>query len=253
LNHIFFDIFEKLPRVGPGSNPATTRAFTTLKEKKDLPEDLKILDIGCGTGTHTLQLAELCDGQITALDNHQPFLDTLQKRLDQTGLNGKVNRVKGDMKAMDFEPESFDLIWSEGAIFIMGLNEGLREWRKFLKPGGGLVLTDAFLFTPKVPKELRDFWDRIYPGILDTGQAKTVIGESGYKILDQFNLPSSAWWDSYYTPLEELLPGFRKKYADNPEGMGLIAALQEEADIFRKYSDYYGYTFFILEREITAD
>lgn len=245
MNHIFYEIFETLPRVGPGSKEATTRAFNTLTSKGDE----NILDIGCGTGIHTIQLATLTTGRITALDNHPGFLSKLEERVKEEGLADRIECVKGDMSAMEFEEASFDLIWAEGSIFIMGLANGLKEWKKFLKPSGSLALTDVFLYNPNPPAELRKFWDKTDPGILDTTGAKEVIREAGFKIIDRFCLPQSAWWEDFYTPLEEQLKHFRVKYADNPEGLGLIDSLQWEIDIFRKYNDLYGYIFFLLELE----
>ncbi len=249
MNHIFYNIFEKLPRVGPGDHRNTMRALNTVKSKMNLPQPWHVLDVGCGTGVHTVQLAQGIVGNITALDRHPAFLETLKNRVNKENLTERIKCIQGDMAAMDFEPASFDLIWAEGSIFIMGLEAGLTSWKHFLKPGGFIALTDAFLFTRDIPEELKSFWDQTYPGILDISGAEEVIRQCGYRIIDRFSLPPSAWWDVFYTPLEKQLIQSRVTYADNREGMELIDHLQQEIDLYRKHSDLYGYVFFIIEKD----
>lgn len=249
MERVFYEIFEQLPRVGLGNNESTRKAFKMMTSGKTLPRHLNILDIGCGTGVHTIQLAKLIDGKITALDNHQAFLDRLQSRLEAEDLSDKIHCVPGDMRAMDFEKESFDVIWAEGSIFIVGFEKGLNEWRKYLAPGGFIALTEVFWFKPDPPAKLKTFWEQVYPGIIDLEEALNVIERSGYRRINHFKFPEIAWWDDFYRPLEEQLKLFREKYSDDSEALGIIDSLQTEIDIYRKYSDYYGYIFFILEKK----
>ncbi len=76
-----------------------------------LPERPRILDLGCGPGAQTLELAGLCQGRIVAVDNHEPFLEQLRPRAAQLGLADRVEARLGDMGSLPFEPGSFDLIW----------------------------------------------------------------------------------------------------------------------------------------------
>jgi len=73
-----FTLHEGLPRQGPGSSECTRKAFSFLS---GLPARPEILDIGCGAGMQTIELARLCPGcRITAVDIHQPFLARFIKR-----------------------------------------------------------------------------------------------------------------------------------------------------------------------------
>ena len=73
----FYELFCGLPRGGPGDNKSTRKAFGYLK---NLPTEPLILDIGCGHGIQTLELAKISKGKIIAIDNYQPFLDILKKK-----------------------------------------------------------------------------------------------------------------------------------------------------------------------------
>ncbi len=66
---------------------------------------------------------------------------------ESTRLDDRVKGIVGNMDALPFQEEELDLIWSEGAIYNIGFERGITEWRKFLKPGGYLAVTDASWFT----------------------------------------------------------------------------------------------------------
>ena len=102
----------------------------------------RILDIGCGSGVPTIELARLSGGQVIGLDIDGPLVERLNKRIKKAGFSDRVTALKCSMFELDFPAESFDIIWSEGSIFAIGFERGLREWRRLLKPGGFLVVYD---------------------------------------------------------------------------------------------------------------
>jgi len=248
MHPVFYEIFEKLPRVGPGNNEFTKIAYKILASYKGFSQSPKVLDIGCGTGVQTIQLAKLMDGKIIALDNHQAFLNTLKHQSKNEGVSNKIDCLQGDMGAMDFKNESFDLIWAEGSIFILGFERGLKEWHRYLKPAGFMALSEAFWFKPTPPQELKEFWAQLSPGLLDLEGALKVINKSGYSCVGHFRLPETCWID-FYNPIEEELKVFRKKYTNDAQAFEVIEFLGKEIEMYRKYSDYYGYIFFLLQKK----
>ena len=117
----------------------TRRAFSLLPNL-DHPE---VLDLGCGSGVPTLDLVRLTNGRITAVDIDRSLLDRLDERAASAGVSHRVRTVQSSLKELDLPGESFDLIWSEGAIYAIGFENGLRYWRRFLTAGGFLVVHDA--------------------------------------------------------------------------------------------------------------
>jgi len=241
---VFFEIHTDLERESPGRDRYTRQAFQMLPEL-DRPS---ILDIGCGPGAATMELARLSNGDITGLDFHQPFLDRLSTKIEAAGLSDRVKAVHGSMFEMAFPDESFDIIWAEGSIYLIGFEKGLTEWRRFLKPAGYLVAGEVAWLRQDPPEELSLFWKENYPGIRTIPENLSLIPACGYEVIGHFTLPEDAWWVGYYGPVEKRLQGLRNKYSDNPEALAVLDAEQTEIDMYRKYSEWYGSVFFLMQK-----
>ena len=122
-NELIFEIHEGLPRQGVGRNEYTRRAYEMLPPLRTP----RILDLGCGSGAPSLELARVSGGQVIGLDVHQPYLDDLSQRAEAAGLADRVTARNGSMLSIELPDESFDLVWAEGSIFIIGFDRGLEE------------------------------------------------------------------------------------------------------------------------------
>jgi cyclopropane fatty-acyl-phospholipid synthase-like methyltransferase len=245
MEEIYFEIFESLPRQGPGDAESTRKAFDKLT---GLPKHPEILDIGCGSGGQTLILAKLSSGNITALDNHEPFIKKLNRDAKKAGCDDRIQCVVGDMRVIGYPKESFDLIWSEGAAYIMGFDNALKSWRALLRPKGYLAVSELVWFKKRAPKEVKDFFAREYPDMKHYKDIYPLIEASGYKMIDYSPLPNESWWTHYYTPVEKKLVAMRRKYQDNQDAQAIFDSFQLEIDIHRKYPQYYGYGFYIMQK-----
>ena len=241
--YYFYELFEELPRQGPGSREATLRALRLLDA---LPDKPRVLDIGCGCGLQTQILAEQLKTKVLAIDNHGPVLERLERAAASKGLDIETRELS--MIDMPFEAESFDLIWAEGSIFIIGLERGLKDFKTYLKPGGYLAFTEMCWFTSDLPVEAKAYFDRIYPDLRPVDDVRRLAIDAGYRVVDHFNLPDSAWWDDYYTPMLARMADLKIRNAGVAEAEAVYAHCTQEADIFRKYSASYGYTFFVLQK-----
>ncbi|HEX2787113.1 MAG TPA: methyltransferase domain-containing protein [Ignavibacteria bacterium] len=242
---IFYEIHKDLPREGPGDNASTRKALSYLK---NLPKDAKILDIGCGPGMQTLELAKNLEStscKIIALDNHEPFLKVVDEKAKKENLSEKIQTHYGSMFSLEFEDESFDCIWAEGSIYIIGFKRGIKEWKNFLKEGGYLVVSEISWLKFDVPEEAKEFWSTKYP-VKQIYENLHDIKESGYEIIEHFTLPSESWRTDYYTPIENRITSLWDKYINDQEAMNVLYDTQQEINMFNKYSDYYGYVFYVM-------
>lgn len=244
MDEVFYEVFSNLPRQGPGD------VCVSLEALKSIPfsnSEIRMADIGCGTGFQTLYLAQHIKGSILAVDNHQPFLDELQQKAEATGLGSVIKVQLGDMDALDLPMSYFDVLWSEGAIYITGIKNGLQNWRKFLKPQGYIVFSDICWLKPNPPAELADFWNSEVPDMMDDKQIRELIKETDYTLIKEFLLPTSSWVNNYYYPLSLNVARLRIKYQHETDKLKVIESVQHEIDIFDKYSNYYSYKFFVVQ------
>ena len=117
-------------------NKYTRKAFKLLPKCKN-PH---ILDIGCGTGVPTIELAKISNGHVIGIDITS--LNLLRGKIKEMGLNNRVNVIKDSILTMAFPEESFDIIWGEGSISAIGFENSIKQWSQFLKPNGFLVIHD---------------------------------------------------------------------------------------------------------------
>ena len=240
---LFFELFSELPRQGPGDTASTLRALALVP---GVGPRTRVLDLGCGTGCQTLVLARNSAAGIVAVDNHRPFVDALNREAGRLGLANRLEARVGDMRQPDFEDGSFDLIWSEGAVYNAGFETGLRCWRRLLARGGHIALTEVCWRKPDPPGDCAAFWNREYPAIRDASVLLRAIDDCGYETVGHFPLPASAWWDDYYRPLQQNVNAFRKRYPDAPDARELADLCQREIDVWHAYAEFYGYDFFVM-------
>lgn len=244
MTPLLWELHTGLPREGPGNDRATEHVLSSLP-KMHRP---RVLDIGCGPGMQTLCLARCLDADIVAVDNHQPYLDTLDRSARAFGLKRGLEIVNASMDALPFGDASFDLIWSEGAIYCMGFDAGLTAWRRLLAADGILVVSELTWLTETPPEEPKRFWNAKYPAMRSVAENVAAIERAGYAALLTHFLPAAAWFADYYDPLERRIDELSKKYANDREARVTLADAREEISLFRRFSDAYGYVFYAMQR-----
>jgi ubiquinone/menaquinone biosynthesis C-methylase UbiE len=235
----YFSTFE---RQGPGSPEVTLKALSFID---NLTAESRIADIGCGTGGQTMVLAQNTPGQITGVDLFPAFIDLFNSNARNLNLQHRVNGITGTMENLPFREEEFDLIWSEGAIYNIGFERGLNEWRKFLKPGGFIAVSEASWFTEERPDEIHEFWMDAYAEIDTIPNKISQLQKAGYVPVATFILPENCWRENFYIPQVPAQKAFLKKHAGNKTAEELVANQRGEAELYAKYKSYYGYAFYI--------
>ena len=241
---IFFEVFESIPRQGPGNLACTQRALGLCA---DLPPNPKILDLGCGAGTQTIHLSSLTEGTILAIDNHAPFIEQLRTKIETHGLSSRVEAQIADMSGLNIAPESLDLVWSEGALYKLGLDSAIPMCARLLHPGGYLTFTDAVWRHKAPPSDVQELFAD-YPTMGTVADICALIKAKGLKLIDHFDLPDEAWWDDFYHPMEQQLETLQVTYANDPEALAILSQIAEEPQLHRQNAHHYGYTFFVAQR-----
>ncbi|MEM8883633.1 MAG: class I SAM-dependent methyltransferase [Planctomycetota bacterium] len=240
----FLELHSGNPQEGPGEFEATRRAFGLVDGLSSSP---RILDLGCGPGRQTLDLLRLTNGTVTAVDSHAPFLEQLQRSAAEQGVADRVTTVVADMATLDLEPASFDLVWSEGALYAIGFEAGLQLAFRMLRPGGSLAASELTRLRPGGPAEAVEFWETEYPAIRDVDGNLALLDAAGYERVGHFVLPESAW-RAYYEPLAAKFEAFRTQHAENPTALMVLAHEAKEQAMYFLASEFYGYVFHVARR-----
>jgi SAM-dependent methyltransferase len=209
---------------------------------------LAIADIGCGTGASTLVLASELDAKIIAVDFLPEFLDALKLRAAQAGLADRIKTETASMDLLPFTPGTLDAIWSEGAIYNIGFEKGVQDWRRLLKPGGIIAVSELTWLTESRPEELEAHWQTEYPEV-DTASSKmAVLERTGFTPLGYFALPEYCWLDEYYRPMQKRFPVFLDAHKSSDAAKALVSAEEYEIDLYERHRQYVSYGYYIARK-----
>lgn len=241
--HLLLDLHRSQARQGPGGEVETLRAAGLAGLDRSRP--LRIADVGCGTGAAALVLARELDARVVAVDLHPQFLAVLASRTRRRGLAGRICPVAASMDALPFADSTFDVIWSEGAVYNVGFEAGVAAWRRFLRPGGTLVVSEITWLTAERPAEIEEFWNREYPEMGTAADKTAALERTGYTPVGSFVLPEHCWTDHYYRPLQAGFDAFLRRHGDSPRARALVEAEQGEIALYERFGRHYGYGMYV--------
>ncbi|MBO6633576.1 class I SAM-dependent methyltransferase [Parvibaculum sp.] len=242
---VFLELQLGLPRNGPGSRAATEAAFAMLPA---LPEKPEIADLGCGQGASTFELLRLTKGRVTAVDLFEPFLEKLGERAEEEGIGEeRLVIMRGDMTALSFRDASFDLIWSEGAIYLLGFEHGLETWARFVKKDGFVAVSECTWLTATPSDEARVFWEEAYPSMGTIASNCEAAVRAGFEIVGTHVLTDEDWRAAYYSPMQARIAEMRETWGEEVEGV--LSEAEAEIALFENNPGQYSYVFYVLRRK----
>lgn len=241
--NLICEYFSNVERQGPGSPEITLKALSFIDNLT--PQSL-IADIGCGTGGQTITLAQNTQGHITGLDLFPDFIRIFNRNAHSLGLSHRLKGIVGSMlEPLPFAKESLDLIWSEGAIYNIGFEQGLKKWRDYLKTGGYIAVSESSWFTAERPDEIYDFWMAHYSEIDTIPHKVAQMQQAGYIPVATFVLPENCWTEHFFAPCCKMQEAFLQKHAGKETVKELIANQRHEMELYQQYKEFYGYVFYI--------
>lgn len=243
---LLIDLHKHQNRQGPGSQRETIKAISLAM--LDKTKHLTIADIGCGTGASTICIAKQLNAHVTAIDFLPEFIDVLSAAAQKKGLESQITPLVCSMEDLPFADEEYDVIWSEGAIYNIGFERGIKEWKRFLKTDGLLAVSEMTWSTDHRPSELEAYWENQYPEIGTASSKIKILEENGYKVKAYFLLPEYCWVENYYRPLQNTFDDFLKRNHNSKDAMELVSAEKAEIALYEKYKSYYSYGVYIAEK-----
>lgn len=244
--HLLIDLHKNAQRQGPGSDATTATAIQLAGLDRTTP--LNIADIGCGTGAASLVLASHLNAQVTAVDLLPDFLDVLNERAKHAELSNRITTVTASMDDLPLADAEYDVLWSEGAIYNIGFTRGINDWKRHLKPGGVLVVSEITWMTFSRPPALHAHWTNEYPEIDLASTKLRQLEQHGYSPIGYFVLPPTCWLEHYYHPMQQRFEDFLTRHQHSAEAQAIVAAEQQEIDLYERYSAYYSYGVYIAKK-----
>jgi len=156
-------------------------------------EKPRILDIGCGHGQQTMELAYLSESEVLGIDIDKAAISRLRQRIDELCLGDRIKAIHVSLLDNQFDENSFDLLWEEGVFHLLDESESLPECWRLLKPDGYLVMHETIIWFDNIREKLREF---------------------SFRLMDQLMLPKHFWWTDYGAPLEERIQAYRETHGD---------------------------------------
>jgi len=243
---LLVDLHKEGLRQGPGSETTTLKALELMRLPPGGP--FRMAELGCGTGAASLALAAALDVQITAVDLFPEFLDVLVERARQRSVSDRITTQACSMDDLPFPAETFDMIWSEGAVYNIGFEQGVAYWHRFLRPGGFLAVSEIIWLAPNPPLEIQGHWDVEYPEMGTASAKMDILERHGYAPTGFFVLPQDCWTKEYYDPLQQRTPAFLKRHNHSAEAREIVEAEKKEIDLYQRYQDWFGYGFFVARK-----
>jgi SAM-dependent methyltransferase len=243
---LLIDLHRHVARQGPGGTKESLKAIQMAGLKPD-PE-MEIAEIGCGTGSSALLLARELQAKVTAIDLAPAFIDQLRINAEREGLDHLVTPQLASMEDLPFTEASLDVIWSEGAVYNIGFQKGISEWRRFLKPGGTLVVSEISWTSDDRPQEIQEFWTAAYPEIATAADKISQLETTGYTMRGHFMLPEYCWLDNYYLPVQQAFTDFIDRHSHDPKAQAIVDAMAEEIMLYEKFGAYYSYGMYVAQK-----
>ena len=195
----FLTVYSDLAREGPGVPADVAWALYVA----GTPAHARIMDAGAGSGADTVTLAkERPEAQITSVEQIGQYVDAARKRVAPFGARVQVRQ--GDMAKIT---GPYDLIWCAGALYFLGVTEGLRAWRGALAEGGRIAFSEACLL-PNPSDNARAFWQE-YPQVTNAEGIRARVADAGYRVVGErmvIGAPWAAYYDSMSARIEKLRP-----------------------------------------------
>jgi cyclopropane fatty-acyl-phospholipid synthase-like methyltransferase len=196
-------------------------------ESLTLPDKPEILDLGCGTGVVALEIAEMTNGNVTAVDNDIDALEWFESKVNEMNLNERISIIRGSVFNVKIPDNGFDIIIAEGLLNVIGFETGVRSFSTWLKKGGYFIIHDEL---KRRENKLR------------------IINKYKYRLINSFVLDERVWWKHYCSILEDILNSERVAIKNEKNFEQTFSVELSELALFRKKPAQFRSIYYVLKK-----
>jgi len=201
----------------------TRKAFETIP----VIEKPSILDLGCGTGVPTLEMARLTEGKIIAVDTDRECVDWLKEKIKRQNYQDRISVIRKSVLRIDIPEDSFDIILAEGLFNVIGFEKALSRFVKLLKPNGYFMIHDDFRYRAKKQK---------------------IIEKYKLLLVKSFVLDETVWWNEYCSCLQKKIEEFAKEWGKRVNTNRLFRREKTELEMYRKNPESWRSVYLVLKK-----
>ena len=218
----------------------------TAGQLAGLNKKSQVLDIACGHGAASLNLARKFGCRATAIDIEESFIAEGTAIAKKEKLDKLIKFIAGDFNKQKFNANSFDMIVAEGgALSYIGRDDGLKRARRLLKKNGYIEISDLILRGKTLSREVKDIF---LSGDLDleTEESyRTLLKINGFEIVF-CSYVAKQYWEAYYENIKKNLQNRKGYFSDKK----VRESFNKEIRFFykRRDLDQLGYLFIVAKK-----
>ncbi len=207
----------------------------------------RILDIGCGYGDASCNLASEFRCKVTACDISAENINYARQMAVERNVSHLISFITADFLALDFKENPYELILAEGGLLsFVSRRRGIELISSWMIPGGWFAFSDLILLTEKIPEEILSIFEHDRFNYETEQSYRILLNDVGLDTHFMSLIPPSGW-DNYYAHMARRLEDSRGFFADKK----IKLAFHREIDVFYRHEAfrYIGYLFCIARKK----
>jgi SAM-dependent methyltransferase len=200
------DFYDAYPRVeeefqsalDASLNPRGPAMLYDLVRDLRLPQGASVIDLGCGEGKHTLELASRFGFHVLGVDPVERHIELASEALaelatHQPELRGQVRFELGTAETIPAENASTDLVWCRDVlVHVAALDQAYASCRRVLRDGGHMLVYQMFGTERLEPNEAAWLWNTmgIAPECARPERTEAAIAQAGFRVEQWIELGS---------------------------------------------------------------
>jgi SAM-dependent methyltransferase len=173
-------------------HPRGPEVLLELVERMGLPAGSRAVDVGCGEGRHSLELARRFGFDVVGVDPVAWHVEVARASAD-SGVRFEL----GAAEELPLEEASVELVWCRDVLtHVADLERAYAEFRRVLRPGGRALVYQAFAGPRLEPREAAWLWGTlgVVPTSADPARAEAAISAAGLRVDETIDLSEWGEW-----------------------------------------------------------
>lgn len=209
-DEITLDDLSRFDQLHSGGRKATHK----LGELAKLKPGMNILDVGCGIGGPARTLAADFGCRVVGLDITESYVQAAKMLTEKVGLSESVSFKVGNALDLEFDAETFDVVWSQNAIMnIENKSQVFQEMHRVLRKQGNLAM-EAILADDTSEDRFPVFWadEKSVSFVVGAEQLNQLLVDTGF---------NQVGWEDVTNTSIELARKARDSAPETPHPVGL--------------------------------